>query len=1781
LSLAAACLGLGIPARAADGVVVFNEVSYRSPDNQPAGEWIELYNQMAVDVDLSGWTLSGGVEYAFPEGTTIAGGGYLVVAAAPGTLASAAGLANVVGPFVGRLSNQGDSLRLRNRDQRVIDEMDYGVEGDWPVAPNGSGVTLAKEEPNAASSPARNWTASARVGGTPGARNFAATPFTLTQSVPVALGAGWRYDGSGLDLGTYWSATSYDDTDWASGSALFRAGTVSPPDSGAQPIPTLFSTGQADTGAVLTPGSADPHYLLTLSAQATPPPPPIAATVILNHPAWAANDTASSWIGCLNPGELNVAEGSYNFRTAFSLDGFDPASARLSCQVGADNRLTNILLNGVAKGIAYAGFSTLSGSFAVTNGFVAGTNTLEFLTVNDPGPGANPGGFRARVSGTANRRYPVQTPLPESRTNYYFRTRFILDGEPQQAALTLGTIVADGAVFYLNGTEVLRLNLPSGPVTAQTFARSNVAKPTYLGPYSLPNTALQTGTNVLAVEVHTSAGTPRDVLFGADLSLTVTNVLIPPAIPLAFNEFASATNADFWIELINHGRSPVDLGGCFLVRQGTSASREYVLPAQLLAPGACTVLSRATLGFGADPGDSIFLYRSGRSGVLDAVVAKRDPRARLPDGTGPWWHPTELTPGLSNRFVLRDEIVFNEIMYHAPAPTTGATNAVESWLELHNRSGYAVDLAGWRLAHDIDFAFPPTTTVPAGGYLVVAKDPALAQALHPGLEVLGPFDGNLRRRGSHLQLLDPAGNPADECRYYDRKPWPESPDGGGASLELRNPWADRNRPEAWAASDESRRSVWSNYTYRATASNAFGPTLWKEFVLGLLDAGECLIDDIHVVESPTGTRVEFLQNGTFENGLVGWRLLGDHSRSHVEVDPDNPANHVLHLVATGPTEHIHNHLETTFASGRSVTDGRQYEIAFRARWLAGNNRLNTRLYFNRVARTTELPRPNAYGTPGAVNSTFVANPGPTFTGLAHSPVVPQPSEVVRVAVNVADPQGLGSVLLRWSANGGTWNENAMLPSGPGTDPGYVAYVATIPAQAAGTVVQFYVSATDSRGASAVYPAGGADSRALYKVSKGENLMNRLHRFRLVMRPVDAEFLHAHTNVMSLEPQGLTLVYDETEVFYDVSLHLQSSERGRDSAYRVGFTIRLNADHLFRGTQDTLTLDRSGGWSGIGGRHDEVLLWHAVNHAGGILGYSPDLAQCFAPRSQEDSTAILRMAAFDGGYFDDLYPDGSDGNLYTLELIYYPTTTATGDPQAPKLPQPDDVLNVEIQDRGADRESYRWIFLQENHAELDDYSGVIALNKAFSLTGTALETQTRQIMDIDQWMRTLAFKAFTGDVDTFSYGLNHNWKIFFRPTDGRALGLLWDMDYSFVQAINYASPGSGSANMYKIARLANNQRRFSHHLLDILTTTVNRNYLAPWAAHYAGLVGENWNGPLDYLVQRADYLRSTLPLNTPFAITLNSGNNLTTGNSNVTLTGTAPLPVGTIAINGQIYTPTWTTLTNWSVPITLPARVNPLSVQGLDDRLQPIAGAVDSIVITNIGALALKPIVINEWLADNSAPGGFFDPVGARYSDWIELFNPNPVPINVGGYLLSDSLAQPGKWSIPTNTVIAASGFLLVWADGLTNLNTAGATVLHADFQLAKGGEAIVLLLPDGRPQHAITFGPQAANIAQGLYPDGETNTVVSLPDWTPRAPNRTGQPAAPQVGVQAVPNERALAFTISTLVRRTYRLEYKDDLNAPLWLPAAPNQTATTATLTLTQPVDTAPQRFYRVVLVP
>jgi hypothetical protein len=102
----------------------------------------------------------------------------------------------------------------------------------------------------------------------------------------------------------------------------------------------------------------------------------------------------------------------------------------------------------------------------------------------------------------------------------YYRRQFLADPSSVGSTLTLNLLRDDGAVVYLNGTEVARTNIPAGTVTSTTYSVSPVsgnAEQAYLT-FNVPANLLVSGTNTIAVEIHQDYRGDPDSSF--DLSLT-------------------------------------------------------------------------------------------------------------------------------------------------------------------------------------------------------------------------------------------------------------------------------------------------------------------------------------------------------------------------------------------------------------------------------------------------------------------------------------------------------------------------------------------------------------------------------------------------------------------------------------------------------------------------------------------------------------------------------------------------------------------------------------------------------------------------------------------------------------------------------------------------------------------------------------------------------------------------------------------------------------------------------------------------------------------------------------------------------------------------------------------------------------------------------------------------------------------------------------------------------------------------------------------------------------
>jgi len=114
--------------------------------------------------------------------------------------------------------------------------------------------------------------------------------------------------------------------------------------------------------------------------------------------------------------------------------------------------------------------------------------------------------------------------------------------------------------------------------------------------------------------------------------------------------------------------------------------------------------------------------------------------------------------------------------------------------------------------------------------------------------------------------------------------------------------------------------------------------------------------------------------------------------------------------------------------------------------------------------------------------------------------------------------------------------------------------------------------------------------------------------------------------------------------------------------------------------------------------------------------------------------------------------------------------------------------------------------------------------------------------------------------------------------------------------------------------------------------------------------------------------------------------------------------------------------------------------------------------------------------------------GYEVDDWIEIYNPGPLPVDMGGMYITDDTTEPTKFRLPPSLVLPVGGFLVLIADD-------DGDALHTNFKLSRNGETLGLFdsnLRLNRPLDIVTFGEQAANTTSGRWPDGE-DTWRTLP----------------------------------------------------------------------------------------
>lgn len=161
-----------------------------------------------------------------------------------------------------------------------------------------------------------------------------------------------------------------------------------------------------------------------------------------------------------------------------------------------------------------------------------------------------------------------------------------------------------------------------------------------------------------------------------------------------------------------------------------------------------------------------------------------------------------------------------------------------------------------------------------------------------------------------------------------------------------------------------------------------------------------------------------------------------------------------------------------------------------------------------------------------------------------------------------------------------------------------------------------------------------------------------------------------------------------------------------------------------------------------------------------------------------------------------------------------------------------------------------------------------------------------------------------------------------------------------------------------------------------------------------------------------------------------------------------------------------------------------------------AGAGYSFVVP--GEPPPAQLAINEVLSSNDSSEQDED---GDYSDWVEIWNSGTEAVDLTGWGLSDSAANPFKWTFG-DVAIQAGEFLVVWASSKNRPAVTNGNQLHTSFAISAGGEEILLTRPDGT--RIDEFAPIAipTDYSLGRQPDG-TGPWKYFAEHTPGGANVT------------------------------------------------------------------------------
>ena len=1010
----------------------------------------------------------------------------------------------------------------------------------------------------------------------------------------------------------------------------------------------------------------------------------------------------------------------------------------------------------------------------------------------------------------------------EKHVTTWFRKAITVEDAGRFDGLKLRLLSDDGALVFLNDHEVVRFNLPEGEITADTTTLRS-GDPDFI-PYDINPDELREGVNVIAVEVHQSRPNSSDVSFDFELigiepletnsrpfvtlAPVVDDLLIASGMPYsltadAFDLDGHITRVEFFAgekQIGEAGEEPFEIAwlpetdglvsltavawddeNAFTRSEPvaltiSSDTAPPVIASINPAPGRVTALTELTVKFskpvhGVEAADLLF---NGQPAVLAAMV----------DENGAAWR------------------------FEFPEPAYGRVTL--AWADTHGIADrftppHLFDATGPNTGWEYDFVdiIPPwiAETLPSSGATVSALREVVVTFSEP---VTGVDTADLQLGQEPAQTV--------------------SGEGSGPYMFQFSSQAEGAVSATWA----------EGHAIRDLGGNAFSGGAWEVRVDP--DFSDIVINEVMYHPASEDDREEFIEllnRDTRPVNLKGWRLARGVRFDFPDVEI--PANGLLVVAADldifsaihpevkpvvgGWTGRLSNSSETLVLEDAEGNIADQVTYADRGDWATrvrgpedrGFHGWRWEAAHDGGGRSLELVNPRLpneagqnwmasdveNGTPDQANSVRRTTAAPLILETAHFPVVPKSTDSVRVSARVVSlPLAKPEVGLFF--RDATGEEPGEFQAVPMRDDGQAGdalagdrfFTATLPPQPNGTVVEFYLRATDALGQARTWPAPartlddslGQASNPVYLVDDSPPESGPL--YRVVMTGGELRDRQRITNGSRSDARmNATFVSRDatgTECRYLVGVRNRGNgSRGRKPS---NFRIHFTSDKPWRGQTD-LNLNGQFSW---------------VQHIGSVLALK---SGAVAPRAwpvrvrlnlQDPTEAgpngwpfgfYAAHEVLDSRWAEFHFPDDDGGNLYRARRNIAPSG---------------------FEYRGEEADSYRNTWFKTSNTAEDDWSDLIGMLSVIDSEEELSLERVREVINVEQWLTHLAVMAlFNNSESSLNTGFNDDY-FFYRGIDDPRFQLVaYDTDTILGKGDTGSSPGAtffGAARVPALGRL---------------------------------------------------------------------------------------------------------------------------------------------------------------------------------------------------------------------------------------------------------------------------------------------------------------------------------------------------------------------------------------------